>query len=143
MEIVPTTSIPQGVASILAFNLESGLNENLEQMKNAMGEISALEITRSVRSTTINGMNIKKGEYIALLDGQLLSTASEISELIYELGSGFTQTGFELATIYYGIEVDKFEIQALVKALENTLPKIEIELINGGQPHYQFIISLE
>ena len=143
VEVVPSITIPQGIASILAFNIESTVAENQEVMNEALSGVRTLELTRAVRRATVNGLRIRKGEAIGLLDGELLASASGPCEVIQALASRMASGGISLATVYWGADTDADERNRLAESLKDHLPDVEVEMLDGGQPHYDFIISLE
>ena len=143
VEVVPTTSIPQGIASILAFNVESKLEDNLKTMKEALSEVRTVELTRAVRPAKVNGVKIEEGEAIGLLDGQLLASGPGPAEVVHSLAPKIKSGEYSLATVYCGAEAASSDRDGVVDSLKSCLPGVEVEVMEGGQPHYHFIISLE
>ena len=143
VEVVPSITIPQGIASILAFNLESTVGENQEAMKEALSGVRTLELTRAVRRATVNGLRIREGESIGLLDGELLASASGPCEVIQALAHRMAYGDISLVTVYWGADADADERNRLAESLKDCIPDVEVEMLDGGQPHYDFIISLE
>ena len=134
---------PQGVAGALAFNSTAELDENVESMRLALEEVYCLEITRAVRETSVEGLKVKEGDSIGILDGELAAACSEPEEVVRELARRLDGLGVSLATVYYGEGVGEEERGRLVGALEKAVPSLEVEVLEGGQPHYEFIVSLE
>ena len=143
VEVVPTSSIPQGIASMLAFNVESGLEENLGAMKSALSGIRTVELTRAVRPARINGIKVEEGDAIGLWDGQLLASAPGLEEVVQSLTDRLQSGGYSLATVYYGAAAGSADKQRVLKSLRRCLPGAEVAVVDGGQPDYDFIISLE
>ncbi|MEE9199410.1 MAG: DAK2 domain-containing protein [Dehalococcoidia bacterium] len=143
VEVIPTSSIPQGIASILAFNGEARLEDNLRSMTEALSRVNTLELTRAVRPAKVNGLKIRKGEAIGLLDGELLVSASGPAEVVQSLAPRFQPGGYNLATVYCGAKAPSEEREEVVQSLRNCLPGVEVEVVEGGQRDYEFIISLE
>ena len=143
VDIVPTTNVPQGVAGVLAFNVTAAMEENLESMHAALGGVYSLEITRAVRSTSVDSVAVREGDAIGILDGQLIAAGPGSGDVVRKLRGRLESMEISLATVYCGEGVTGEEQEQLTSALEEVAPFLEVDLIHGGQPHYQFIISLE
>ena len=100
--VVPTKTIPQGISALLAFNYQAELDDNVGQMSQASGMVDTIEITRAVRTTTINGLSISEGEYIGLIDGDLVTAGVDLDELLRDLLERVDAADCEIVTIYYG-----------------------------------------
>ena len=143
VKVVPTRTTPQGIASFLAFNYDMNLEENARAMEEAALAITTIEITRAIRKTHLNGLKIKKGQFIAILnDGDLISNNDKVTPVIFEALDKTNAGQAEIATIYYGAETKASEAEEIVQKIREKY-NLEVELIHGGQPHYQYIISLE
>ena len=142
-QVVPTQSIPQGIAALLALNLEKGLRENAAIMAEARHQVRTIEVTKAIRSVKVDGLSVRKGQAIALLDGKLvIADASPYNAALSCLGRALTpQTS--LVTIYYGTDTDRDETLTLVTAIKKDYPSLDTEVVYGGQPHYNYILSLE
>ncbi len=143
VEVVAAVNVPQGVAGALAFNSTAELDENVESMRLALEEVYCLEITRAVRETSVEGLKVTEGDSIGILDGELAAACSEPEKVVRELGGRLEGLGVSLATVYCGEGVGEEEKGRLVGALEKVVPSLEVEVLVGGQPHYEFIVSLE
>jgi len=143
LRVIPTRTIPQGIAAFLAFNYDLNLEENARAMKEAIGRLRTIEVTKAVRKTQLNGLKIKKGKPIAILDDKdLIASGEKMLDLIL---SALEKSGTEKAetiTVYYGAEVKVTEAENVAQEIRNQY-KSEVEVIQGGQAHYQYIISLE
>jgi dihydroxyacetone kinase-like predicted kinase len=141
--VVPTRSMPQGIAALLAMNPEEGAEENAHAMEEGRQLVRTVEVTRAVRSTSIGGVNVEAGDCIAIVDDELkLSAATpEMAALraLEELAGPSTS----LVTLYYGAGASEAEAAALADNLRERLPGYEIEVVHGGQPHYDYVISVE
>jgi uncharacterized protein len=141
--VIPSTSIPQGMVACLRLDINGDFEEIIEEMKEAITEVETGEITTATRSIDINGVKVKKGEVISLLNGKLVCSSRSINKSCLELLKKANTEQKEHITIFYGDEVDKEIINKLIDKIESTYPGHEIELHSGGQPHYQFILSIE
>jgi DAK2 domain fusion protein YloV len=142
--VVPTRTLPQGVAALLAFNYEETLEENVKFMEEAVSMVKTIEITRAVRSTRTNGLDVKEGQIIGIIDdADLIAAGDVISEVVFEALNKAGIESVEVLTIYYGADVEEVQAADTVKSIHNKYPGKQVEMVNGGQPHYLYIISLE
>ena len=143
VKVIPTRNIPQGIAAFLAFDYDMNLEQNAQAMEEAINKVKAIEVTRAVRGTRLNGLEIRKGQFIAILnDEDLIARANKIGDVILEaLGkAGAEKSG--IVTIYYGAEIKDVEAQEIAREIRDRY-HTEVEVVYGGQPHYNYIISLE
>lgn len=143
LAIVPTKTIPQGIAALLAFNFQSDLDTNLKAMERAANHIRTLEITIAVRSVKFEGIDVKEGAFIALIDDELAGTGDESTTLTLQMLEKMNAQDGEIVTLYYGDIVSARDTEVLADQIRKVYPSQEIEIVNGGQPHYHYIISVE
>jgi hypothetical protein len=143
VRVVPTETIPQGIASLLSFNYDADLEGNASAMEEARNRVRTVEVTRAVRSSKIGGTKIKKGEVLALLDGELVGVGNNISVEFLDAIFDLDMSESEMVTVYYGAETEKVDAEAMVEEIRHKYPHLEVELISGGQPHYSYIVSIE
>jgi fatty acid kinase len=141
--VVPSKSIPQGLAAMLVHDPDGELEAVAAKMIKSLDSVQTGEITVATRTVEIDGVNVKQGEVIALLDGKLLASAASVEQALMELLVKAGADEHELVTLIYGEDVTQNEANRLSDVVRQAHPKLEIELQNGGQPHYQFIISIE
>jgi len=141
--VIPSRSIPQGIAALLAINYQADFDTNVAAMTSAMEEIETGEVTTATRSATINGLEIAEGQIIGLYDGELKVTGTTVEEVVKALLVEMNQAQGEIITLYYGDTVSESEANALADLLQEDWPDQEIEVINGGQHHYHYILSVE
>jgi DAK2 domain fusion protein YloV len=143
VEVVPTQTIPQGVAALLAFDYEADLASNTQLMAEAKAAVRSVEVTRAVRSTKVNGQKIKKKQSMGLVDGAITavsdSPAGALDEVLAKLDVGKA----DVVTIYYGADTDSAEAEQASMAICQQHPQLQVEVVRGGQPHYNFIVSVE
>ena len=143
IHVVPTKSVPQGVAALLAFNPEAQWQENVEAMTAVLSEVASVEVTAAVRDVELNGVEVTEGQYIALLDDQLV-TAVESPELALRFTLELAElSGDAIVSIYYGAGKTASDAQPVAAELEVAFPGIQVDLIEGGQPHHQYLASVE
>jgi DAK2 domain fusion protein YloV len=143
VKVIPTRNIPQGIAAFLAFDYDMNLEQNAQVMEKAISKVNAIEVTKAVRGTRLNGLEIKKGQFIAILnDEDLIARADKIRDVIFEaLGeAGAEKAG--IVTVYYGAEIQGSEAREIAQEIRDHY-HTEVEVVYGGQPHYDYIISLE
>jgi DAK2 domain fusion protein YloV len=143
IKVVPTRSIPQGVVALLAFDYEADFKANAEIMEKALSSVKTIEITRSIRATRINGLRIRRKQPIGLLDGELIAVGDTDLEVVNQLLSRLDMKKAEVVTIYYGVDTEVAEAEEISAAITKKYPRLQVELIRGGQPHYSYIISVE
>ena len=141
--VVPSRTVPQGLAAMLSLQPDGDLDSVAEKMTKAMSEVQTGEITVATRTVEIDGVNVKNGEVIALLDGKLVAAASSVEEGCLKLLEKANADEHELITLFYGQDMPHAEANRIADEIREKYSEQEIEVQEGGQPHYQFIISVE
>lgn len=143
VEVIPTATVPQGIAALLSFNFEESLEENAQRMKEALHNVVTGEVTRAVRNATVNGVTVNEGQWIGLLNDELSLAAESKEETVWQLLEKMEATRHELLTFYYGEDVSDAEAETFQAQVEARYPKQEVTFVRGDQPHYHYIISAE
>ena len=143
IEVVPTTTIPQGVAALLAFDYEANLESNTQIMTRAMATVKTIEICRAVRSAKLGDLKIKKKQPIGFLDGDMVVVGESGFEVLNKMLSTLGLSKIEVITIYYGADTKSAEAEQVASDIRSRYPQLQIEVVKGGQPHYNYIISIE
>lgn len=141
--IVPTETMPQGIAALIRFNYEADFATNCQAMTEAANSIHTAEITTAVRSAQPGGVRVREGDYVGLVDGNLTIAGSDMQRVIRETLQHMDMQTFEIVTLYYGEGVSAQEAEATARRIKQLYSQIEIEVIDGGQPHYAYIVSAE
>ncbi|MCS7259707.1 MAG: DAK2 domain-containing protein [Anaerolineae bacterium] len=141
--VVPTRSIPQGIAALLDFNYQANLETNQARMTRSAAKVRTIEITRAVRSSQANGMRVTRGDIIGLLDETLVASGTEMTAVTLQTLEHGLMPEHSLATVYFGQEVDSTTAMELAETIRARYPHLSVEVHEGGQPHYHYIISLE
>jgi Predicted kinase related to dihydroxyacetone kinase len=141
--IVPTTTIPQGFAAALAFDPGSPLEANIRRMTEAREAVRSGSLTMSVRDSAVGGKNVPEGSYIGVIDGSVVVWADNIASALKQLALYLVGADSSVVSLYYGGELAATEAQRLAEELGKELKGIEVQVYFGGQPHYQFIVSVE
>jgi len=143
VEIVPTRNIPQGLAAMMHLNPDGELDAVSTKMMRAIEGVTAIEITTATRSVEIDGVPVEQGQVIALINGTLAVSTASVEQTCLEALKKANAAGLELITLFYGEEMPVSEANRIVDVIRLAFPAQEIELQDGTQPHYQFIISVE
>jgi DAK2 domain fusion protein YloV len=143
VKVIPTVTVPQGLSAILRLIPGQELNAVVEGMESAMKEIESGEITTAVRDVEIDGIKVKKGEIISLHNGKLVGSNKTLEEGVLNFLESAKVTEHELITLFHGENVTPEEAQEMTDMIESKYPDQEVELQYGGQPHYQYILSIE
>lgn len=143
VEVIPTKNIPQGLVACLRLNPNGDFDEIVEEMKESLNEVDSGEITIATRSIEINGLKVKKGEVIALLNGELVDSSDSVVKSCANLLKAAQTGDREHITIFYGEDSTPEQVDQVLKCIKDDYPDHEIEVHDGGQPHYQFILSIE
>ena len=143
VHVVPTRSIPQGVAAMLAYNPLSTIEENLAAMEEVLPTVTTIEITQAVRDTSVDGVAVNLGDYIALLDDQLVLTAQSAEEALQQAVAQAGVDSSAILTVYRGSDTSADAADGCVEALEACTPGLQIDQLYGGQPHYHYLASIE
>jgi DAK2 domain fusion protein YloV len=141
--VVPTRTVPQGLAAMLSLTPEGELDAVAEKMTRAMNMVKTGEITVATRTVEIDGVNVESGQVIALLDGKLVLSANSVEEGVLGLLEKADAANHELVTLFYGEGMPHAEANRIKDVIGGKYPALEIEVQEGGQPHYQFIVSVE
>ncbi len=143
VRVVPTETVPQGVAALLAFNYDADLKTNAAAMNDAVSSVKTVEVTRAVRPAKIGNIKIVRRQAIGFVDGELKAVGDKPAQVLLDaLQSAGTEKS-EIVTVYYGKTTKRSEAEALVEEIRQKYPNLEVELVYGGQPHYDYIASVE
>lgn len=143
IHVIPTVSIPEGVASMLAFNMDTNLDENIEAMKTARTSVKSGAITNAVRTTHINGFDIKEGDIIALYDGEIIAKDVLVNDATEKMIEKMIDDDRVSITLFYGKDVQGSDAEGLSERLQKKYPNCEVTVIDGGQPIYFYLVSIE
>ncbi len=143
IHVVPTKNIPQGFAAALAFDPEASTEINKANMIHALDNVVVGQITHAVRTTTVDGFDLKEGDIIGLDNKKILAKGNEITQVMLDLIASLKSSTDEVITLYYGEDVKEEEALALQALVAETYPNCDVELQFGGQPIYYYFISLE
>ncbi|WP_055079105.1 DAK2 domain-containing protein [Lagierella massiliensis] len=143
LHILKTKTVPQGVVALLSFDEDNSVEENFEDMTEALESVKTAQVTFSVRDTEMDGLKIKKNDFIGIEGGKILSTGKKLNKTTLDLLDKVIDEDASLVTVYYGSDVEDKIINELERKLQRIYKDIDIEFIRGGQPLYHYIISVE
>jgi hypothetical protein len=141
VHVVPTRSVAQGMAALIAFDPAKDPAEIAREMAEVAERAHGIEVTRAVRDATIDGERVTKGEAMALLDGRVVAHGEDDVVVLCEAARRLTDA--EIFTLYSGADVDDARVQHAAQRLRATCPRVSVEIAHGGQPHYPFIVAAE
>jgi DAK2 domain fusion protein YloV len=141
--VVPSKTIPQGIAAMLAFNEQRDLEANARAMEAALKHVQTGEVTTATRSVEFNGLKVEQGQVIGLLNDELTTAAATVDEAVWALLDQMGADNLEIVTLYFGNGLNAQAAEALAQAIRERYQQLEVEVVEGGQPHYDYIISAE
>jgi DAK2 domain fusion protein YloV len=143
VRVVPSTSVPQGLAALAVFNDGHNLDQNVENMSDALKTVQTVELTMAVRDVELNGVQVAKGQTIGLIDDQLFVSGDSIPAVARDVLARIPRTDAELISIFPGEDACEEDVRAVSDVVSETFTSAEVEVHEGGQPHYLFIIAIE
>ena len=143
VRIVPSRTLPQGISALLAFNPQVSLEENARNMEAALRAVETGEITIAIRDAEFDGLRVSTGDVIGLHNNVLSARGDSVSAVMDQLLAQMRAAEAEVITIYYGQSVTREEAEAMADRVRAAYPNQEVELVDGGQPHYHYILSVE
>ena len=143
VRVIPTTSIPQGITCVTMFNPEAEVNENEESLKETIGMVKTGSVTYAVRDTEMDGIQIKEGNMLGLIEGKIKKVGSSYCEVAEEVLSEMIDDESELITILYGSDVSEDEANKFASKMEEKYEDLDVQCYRGAQPLYYFLMSVE
>jgi DAK2 domain fusion protein YloV len=143
VEVVPSRTVPQGLAAMLSLQPDGEVGPVAERMTKALSSVQTGEVTVAVRSVEIDGVHCSEGQVIALLDGKLVASGDSLEDACFRMLEKANASEHELITFYFGEDLPHADAHRIADMVREKYPEQEIEVQEGGQPHYQFIISVE
>ncbi|PLR97323.1 DAK2 domain-containing protein [Bacillus sp. T33-2] len=141
--VIPSKTVPQGMSALLAFNPAAGLDSNAAAMTDALGHVKTGQLTFAVRDTSIDGLEISKGDFMGIADGKIILKDKNKLSAAKELLSQMLDEDTEILTILQGEDASTEDLDELVEFVEKEFKDVEVEVHNGGQPLYAFIFAIE
>ena len=141
--VIPTKTIPQGITAAINFNESSTAEENEQTMMESLKTVKTGEITYAVRDTSIDDIEIKKGDYMGIGDKTILSVGTDMNKVIEEMIGAMVEDSSELISLYFGADVSEEDAEKVKEQIAVAFPSLDVDIQNGGQPVYYYIVSVE
>jgi uncharacterized protein len=141
--VVPTETAPQGIGALLAFNFQADMQTNVAAMEQASHGVHTVEVTRSIRDAEVDGVQVKSGEMLGLYDGHIVETHASAEEALLRTLEHANIEALEIVTLYYGAGASNRAAHAVAARVRDAHPGLEVDVVEGGQPHYPYVVSLE
>ena len=143
VRVIPTKNVAMGIAAAIAFQNELEVDENLERMNEAAQHVKTATVTYAIRDSEYNGIAIKQGDYIGLLNGQITCSGTDVHDVVMEIMDQIMTDEDELITVYYGADIQEEDAKDITVELEEKYDNCDVECHSGGQPLYYYLISVE
>ncbi len=141
--VIPTKTIPQGITAAINFNETSSSEDNEKAMIESLSTVKTGEITYAVRDTSIDDHEIRKGDYMGIGDKTILSVGTDMNKVIEEMIAAMVDDSSELISLYFGSDVSESDAEAVKDQIASKFPSLDVDIQNGGQPVYYYIVSVE
>lgn len=141
--VIPSRTVPQGLAAMMRLAPDGNFDEIVREMSEAVDGVESGEITTATRSVEIDGVSVKEGQTIVLHNGRLILATDNVEQACLGLLERARADDYELITMFYGADMPKNEVNRIADIVRRAYPNQEVEVQDGGQPHYQFIIAIE
>lgn len=141
--VVPTRTAPQGISAMLSLNPDGDLAATAQAMSTAARQVATGELTKATRSVTLDGVEVKEGEIIGMVNGRLHASGPDIATVLTAVLQGMDMQEREIVTLYYGADVTAAAAADMAADIESRFPDVEVEILLGGQPHYFYILGAE
>ena len=142
VRVIPTVSMQHGIAAMLALTPDDDIDSNAAAMNEALETIQDGAVFQAIRDVSIGGVDVIEGQYTGLVDGTVRCCGEDLEAVLIETVSGSAEEG-SLLTLYWGGDVNEEQANGIAARLEETVSGIEVETVDGGQPHYEFLVSIE
>ena len=141
--VLPAKTVPQGISAMIAMNPDGEEGENTAAMEEAMAQVCTMEVTYAARDSSFDGQQIQAGDYLLLVDNQLFGTEKDLATALEALAQESQKRGGEFISIFYGEGVREEDAAQALERFQQCCPEAEITMLEGGQPVYHYLISVE
>lgn len=141
--VIPSKTVPQGITALINFMPDKSVEENAKRMTEEMQNVKTGQVTYAIRDTSMDGKEIKAGDYMGIGDKTILSVGTDIAEVTFALMEALMDESSELISLYYGQETTEEEAEALAAKVMEAYPEVDVEIHPGGQPIYYYVLSVE
>jgi fatty acid kinase len=143
VKVIATETIPQGIGALLAFNFQSDMQTNMAAMEQAARAVHTVEVTRAVRDADLDSVSVRDGEFLGISNGRVVVSAPTVDQALLEALSHTHVEEMEIVTLYYGSGVSREDAEAIAARIRGDHTALAVEVVEGGQPHYPYVVSLE
>jgi DAK2 domain fusion protein YloV len=143
VRVLPAESIPQGITALLALNSEADLESNFKAMEQRMRQVTTIELCNATRAVELEGVAVRAGQPMGIVNGELRAAGATNAEVLCCILEELQPCKGSIVTVYTGAAATQRETEALLAAVRQRFPSLEVELVEGGQPHYTYIVSVE
>jgi DAK2 domain fusion protein YloV len=143
VHVLRTETVPQGIAALLGVRYDEQPEQIAKAMADAATKVRTAEITSAVRDVEIDGLQVRRGDILGLLDGKLTAAGADTNSVLADLLDRMAAERYEVATLYRGQDTTEAEAEGLAEFLRRRYPELQVDLHQGGQPHYRFVLSVE
>jgi dihydroxyacetone kinase-like predicted kinase len=141
--VIPSKTVPQGITAMLNFDPSLETDGNIEAMNSVLSSVITMQLTYAARDSDFDGYEIHEGDYLGLYNGALLGTSRDMNELLASMADKVKAEGKEFINIFYGADISEPQAQETASLFSEHLPGAEVNVVNGGQPIYYYMISAE
>ena len=141
--VIPTKTIPQGITALVNYIPDHSVEENKEQMMAEIENVKTGQVTYAVRDTEIDGKTIKQDDYMGIGDKSILAVGKDLKQTTLEMVHAMVDEDSAIVSIYFGSESSEEKAEEIASAIEEKYPDVEVEVNDGGQPIYYYVISVE
>ncbi len=143
VKVIPTRTLPQGIAALMAYNPDADVDENFESMVQATNNVVAGQVTVAVSDAHFDGLDVRAGQFIGIVDNKLVVAGPDLSQVVLETLRKMKAEEREIITLYYGDTVTEEQAHRMAEKVREAFPEQEVDVLYGGQPHYPYILSAE
>jgi len=143
VEVIPTETVPQGIGALLAFNFQTDMQSNVAAMQQAAHAVHTIEVTQAVRDAEVDGMSVRTGEFMGISDGQVIVSAPTADDVLLQALGSVVTDAMEIVTVYFGSGASEAQAQSVAARVRDQHNGVAVEVVDGGQPHYSYVVSLE
>ena len=141
--VIPSKTLPQGITALISFNFEANFASNCQTMTQAINNVQTAEITTAVRSVQLGGVSVREGDFIGVINGHLAVANQNMQQVVHDTLKRMSIDNYEIITLYYGEDVTAEQAEQMAKDIKGRYSELEIEVVDGSQPHYAYILSAE
>ncbi len=141
--VIPSKTVPQGITALLNFDPDQDEDANTAAMTESLASVTTMQITYAARNSDFDGRDIKEGDYLGLYNGALLDTTPDVADLLKQMAQKVAESGCEFINIFFGVDITEEQAQQAQEIFSANCPGAEVNLLNGGQPVYYYLISAE